>query len=127
MATPETAWRSETATLWAASSQHDAEGRRRVSAGVEIAVRWEDGRGQSVDERGTPIAYDATVVVGQAVPVGSILFRGTLAQWAAASSTSPSGLYEAVQFREARDVKGRAVRREVRLARYRDSLPEVAT
>lgn len=123
MAGPETRWLTQTAVLWLPTGAKDAEGRRVLGAGAEIRCRWEDRKGEFRRPDGETVVYDAAAAVAQDAPVGSIMRLGTLAEWTALpAGTVPKGLFEVIDFRWALNVKGRRTRREIRLARYVDTL-----
>jgi hypothetical protein len=118
----ETMDRTEKAVYWAAGPPNDF-GARRVYAPVELEVRWEDRKGEIVKPSGEVSGYDASVIFDRSVAVGSILWYGALEDWTA----SATGYYEVLGFDRVKDLKGRANRMEARLARYKDSLPEVVS
>lgn len=111
---------TQKAVLWAANG-FDSYGEPKVDAGVEISVRWEDGRGEVTDAKGNAIAYDATVTVDRRITVGSIMWLGKLADYASTETK-----LRVVSFSEVPDVKGQNKWREVLLARLSDELPDLA-
>lgn len=113
------------ACLWV-STGFGADGRPTVeSAFVIIPVRWVTARKQSVDARGQPVAIDAQVATNRKVPIGSRLYlvpdEGLLGT--GTFESDDDALYEVVSFKDARDVKGIFVRRELSCARSADTLP----
>lgn len=113
----------QVAVLWRLWSL-DSRGQKRVREPEEIKVRWQDRSGVgvgSVVDGGTD-TIDATVVVGEDVPLGSILWLGRLEEW---NPGEAQELMEAVGKVVTPDLKGRNIRRTITLRRYRDSLPEV--
>lgn len=113
------------ACLWSANG-FGPDGRPTVeSAFVTVPVRWVTTRKQSVDSQGQPIAIDAQVGTNRKVAIGSRLYlvpdeglvgTGTF-------ESDDDALYEVVSFKDARDVKGVFVRRELSCARSADTLP----
>jgi hypothetical protein len=123
---PATRWMRQTAVLWLPTGALDEEGRRVVGPAAQIRCRWEDRKGEFTDAQGETVGYDSVAAVAQEVPVGAVMRLGTLAQWEAEEGDSPSGLSEVIDSRWALDVKGRATRRELRLARYTDAVVEAS-
>lgn len=88
----------------------------------ELKVRWENGRRLASDANGNPIAIDATVASGRTVLVlGSLMWEGKLADTPGTSETPESDLMIVVGFDSATDIKGRVVRREALLQRYKNT------
>jgi len=106
-----------------ASGFFDDEGQVTINAAVELDVRWEEGRKETLDPKGNVIAIDATVVVDRDIVVGSIMWEGALADVA----SPPVDLYQVVTRSKVPNVKGRKFRRTVGLMRYSDSLPTIAS
>lgn len=111
--------RRQKAVLWAPLPGLDNYGERRVAAPREILVRWVDTLASAPGTQGGSDPHDATAVVGEAIPVGSILWKGALADWTPTSS----GLMQVVRYGETPDVKNRFTARQVALRRYGDKLP----
>ena len=128
MPPPEVAYREQTAVLWPERG-FDNNGHVKVGSPVEIQVRWNTQRTTALDPQGNKIAVDATVVVGQKIGVGSVLFKGELADWVGTGSGSAGAgdeLMQVATFSEVPDLKGRNVRRVAGLVWFRDTLPELA-
>ena len=123
MPTLETMDRRQKAQLWPFHSR-DGHGQVKVSARVEKDVRWVDGKTESVDAQGNPIALDATVVLGEEIAIDGIMWKGTLAQYNAASSHT---FYRVVEVNVTPDIKNRNTRWEARLVRHSDTLPTVVS
>lgn len=115
--------RPQKAVLWSANGTDDR-GRVKVDAPVELDVRWTEKQGEALDAQGNTIRTDVTVVVGQDVVVGSIMWLGLLVTALAATPTS--GLKQAVANDKIPDLKGRSFYRTVSLIRYGDTLPTLA-
>lgn len=116
----ETADLHQKAVLLSASG-YDDYGEHKVGTAVEINVRWESGQREALDPSGATIAADALVFVDRAIPIGSILWLGTLAAYKALATKS--NLMEVINYREIPDLKARHYRREVTVMRYSDELP----
>lgn len=121
MPTLETMDLRQKAQYWAFSSR-DGHGKVQVSARVEISVRWVTTRMEALNAKGDSIAYDAGAIVDREIAVGSILWLGTSAEYAAASTPT---YYQVSDYQEASDLKNRNIRRKVSLMRYGSTLPEV--
>lgn len=109
------------AVLWAATGV-DGYGNPIVSAAVEIDVRWEEERRESIDAFGNPIALDASVVVDREIAIDSILWLGELIDL----PDPPTDLKKVVSRSAVPDVKGRSFRRKVSLVNFSDELPTIA-
>ncbi len=113
--------RHQKAVLWAASAAngvHDY-GVPKVSAKVQILVRWEERRQEAVDPDGNTIAVDIVAVVDQDIVIGSILWLGDIDDVA----TPPVDLKQVVTFSKPPDIKSRNFRRVVGLIRHSNKLP----
>lgn len=119
----ETSELNQKALLWVANGTND-QGEPKVDAKVEINVRWEEGRAQGVDDSGTPIAIDATVVVDRVIVVKSIMWLGSEEDL----TTNPptSDLMQVLGNGKVPDIKGRNFRRTVTLKKFSDTLPDLA-
>lgn len=128
MPAPEVAYREQTAVLWPERG-FDDDGHVKVGSPVEIQVRWNTGRTMALDPQGNKIAVDATMVVNRKLGVGSVLFKGALADWVGTGSGSAGDgdeLMQVATFSEVPDLKGRFTRRVAGLVWFRDTLPELA-
>ena len=115
----------EYAALWELDG-FSRDGRATVSdTFVVIPVRWVTGRKQSVDSQGQPVAIDAQVATNRRVPIGSRLHLIPDAGLVGTGTfeSDDDALYEVVSYKDARDVKGIFVRRELSCARSADALP----
>ncbi len=123
MPSPESSDRKQKAVLWAATAAtgFGDYGGHKVSDPIEIKVRWEERKRESVDANGNTIAVDATVVVDRVIGVGSIVWLGKKVDVA----SPPVNLKQVVAYQEVPDVKGRKIRRTVLLTRYSDELPTI--
>lgn len=115
--------RHQKALLWAASATDVSDaGARKVSAAIEIDVRWEDVQTEITDSQGNVISVVAKVIVDQDVTIGSIMWLGTHETVA----DPPVDLKKVVAFSNIPDVKGRSFRKKVMLARFSNTLPTIA-
>lgn len=129
----ETAFRRQKALLWPKTGT-DRYGQPTQGPAQEIEVRWNNNLKSTLDRDGNEIAVDAVAIVAQDITEGSIMWLGhsiwAYAEWFGISGTgSGSGsvgtateLMEVVSFRKVKDLKGRAIKRTVGLARYKDQL-----
>lgn len=120
----ETDLRYQKAVLWSASG-YDDYGQVKVSAPVEIGVRWTNKRSEALDPQGNTIAVDASVVVGFSdIPIGSKLWLGSLSSWyGTGSGGQDDEVMEVVTSSKGRDIKNRGIRRTLGLKKFQDSSP----
>lgn len=124
MPTPEVAYLRQKAVLWPARF-YDDYGQPKIDSSVEIKVRWITKRSETLDPQGNTVQLDATVVVDRDIAIGSTMWLGKLADWyGTGSGGDASEVMQVVTFAKTPDLKGRAIRREVGLMRFRDSLPD---
>jgi len=112
------------AVLWAAATtapKHDEKGRPIVAAAVEVNCRWVEVQREGSDAQGNTVAITAEVVVDRDVPLDSIMWLGEKEDLA----TPPVDLMKVVDRVHTPCVRNRATRRELSLARYSDTLPEL--
>lgn len=110
------------AVLWSAVlGSFDRHGKQKVSAAVEIDVRWITGNKEVTDSKGNTIGIESTVIVDRAIPVQSILWLGKLS-----NLPSPTtNLRKVDVVKETPDIKGRATRRVLFLNKFSDTLPDI--
>lgn len=120
----ESAWRYQKAVYWAAVG-YDDYGQRTVSSPIELSVRWEDIYEEALDPQGNSIILDAMVVTDREIPMGSIFWKGALAAYNA--SASPSGFKQVMYYGNIPDIKAQHTRRTVKLMRFSDTLPDIAS
>jgi hypothetical protein len=132
MPAPEYSHRLQTALLFAQTNRFNAYGEPLVDDPVEIQVRWDWVYNETLDPKTNNISLDAKVVVGQYVPLGSLMWLGTLSEWYGGSGTgsgSASTQEQGNQLMEVKtvtvdpDLKARNVYTTVGLMRYRNVLP----
>ncbi len=102
------------------ADDYNNDGEPTTAAAVALKVRWEDGQGQIQDGQGDVVTYDATVIVGQVVPMESVLYLGT--EEVRTADTDPE-YYRVVGTKSIPDVKGSNFRRTVFLARLSGTAP----
>lgn len=118
----ETLDRRTTVVVWEAIELRDNYGEVRVRAPREIMVKWIDTIKEVVDANGNTIRIDATMSPAESLPNGTIVFRGTLAEH---SMLGPHILMQMIAPEENEDLKGRHIRREYGMMRYKQSLPTI--
>jgi hypothetical protein len=115
--------RRQKALLWPKTGD-DGYGNPRLGAVTELLVRWTWKSSVVVSPQGNTIGTDATVVVDQAIPIGSLMWLGGLADLEPGAQPT-SNIMEVVTAPTATDLKNRVTRRTVVLRRYGGSLPVV--
>lgn len=114
--------RHQKALLWAASATDVTDaGARKVSAAIEINVRWEDVQTEITDSQGNVISVVAKVVMDRDVTLGSIMWLGTFETVA----SPPVNLKKVVAFSDIPDIKGRSFRKTIMLSRFSNTLPTI--
>lgn len=113
------------AILWVFAGR-DAYNEPTVSSPVEVRLRWDDKSSEVIAPDGTVVKADATVITSRDVPIGSILWKGTLEDIPGTSFTPTSGLMYSVSQDYKKDVKARATARTVGLMRFNNQLPAIA-
>lgn len=87
---------------------------------VEIPVRWEHMHREMTDPQGQSIIISAKVASKQRLKDGSVLYLGTYDQYLGVGSGSDEGgIMQVVGYEQADDIRGREVRREALLSRYK--------
>lgn len=123
MPKPETSFRRQWAVLWPAGG-YDEFGQPTVGEPQEIQVRWVNRQSRALSPEGNTITLDASVVTVEDIPVGSIMWEGTLDDWyGIGSAGQDSGLMEVVSADYTPDLKGRVWRKNLGLKFYKDTLP----
>lgn len=133
MPAQETSHLYQRALLWRSSGVNKFGRHKREAISVEIGCRWDDRRYEALDPQGNAIALDAQVIVAVDVPIGSIMWKGSLDDLSEAltgtseadtSDVPTSDLFEVVIVNRDEDLKKRATYRELGLQRYTDTMPE---
>ena len=115
--------RRQKAVYWATTGVDDY-AQPTLAAPIEIDVRWNDQRHEATDSQGNTITLDGSVVLLIDVDIGALMWLGTLSDWyATGSAGQDTGLMRVVMFNATLDIKGRNVRREAGLKRYKDKEP----
>jgi hypothetical protein len=123
MPQPELANRTQRAVLWPMLG-YDAYGQATVGPPVEILVRWDTKRRETLDREGNSIALDATAVVDRRIDIGSRMWLGPISEWLGTGSLEEdthSGVMEVRSYSETPDIKGRFTFRVVGLMRLHDT------
>jgi hypothetical protein len=119
---PEDADLYQTAVLWEAVEKPTRDGELVVEAPRGVDCRWVNRRTERPGPDGRPVAFDGTVSLAELIPDDSVMWLGELKDW---SDTGRQRLMTVTFVGETPDVKGREVRYDYRLMRFRGSLPEV--
>lgn len=110
------------AVYWAYSGT-DRNGDPVLSSPVEIKVRWETDRSESINDDGTPISIDGNVKVDRAIVVNSVLWLGRLSEL----PTPVTNPMIVVSTSDTPNMKGRVIERWVVLRKYSNhNLPTVS-
>jgi len=99
----------------------DRNGFDTVSAGEELSARLVTGLNDSFEQDGKTISVNGTLVLNQAVPIGSIVWEGALADLPA----EPTDLLVVVALNKTPDIKNRNTRYDASLSKFSDQLPTV--
>lgn len=93
----------------------------------QIYVRWVGKQSRTLTPTGNTIALDATVVVDEDIPMGSILWKGAIEDLIGTGSfTSPTdSLFQVKAVNSTDDLRGRFARRSCGLMRFSGRLPRV--
>ena len=116
MPRPEVSDLRQKAVLLAATGKADTHGEFLVGAAQEISVRWSFDRRETRDPEGQSIAIDAVAAVAVAIPIGSRLWLGKLANFTGEANHT---MMTVVNYREVPDLKARNFRRSVDLKKYK--------
>jgi hypothetical protein len=81
-----TRMRRQTCVYWEIIPGFDKFGKQQVAAPVELACRWEDVLSEYTNEQGTRQVAACKVFVPLQIPLGSYIWKGTLADLQAAAS-----------------------------------------
>ena len=106
------------AVLWTDAGE-DRYGREKISAAVDIKVRWEVDEQNEITDDGEVERRNVTVFVDREIAEGSLMRLGTIA-------TLPNpvtNVFEVVTYREIPDIKGCEFQRTVTLQKYDKTLP----
>lgn len=112
-----------TVVIWEAWETRDNYGEVRVKPPREIIVDWTDNIRTIMGPLSNPVQIDATMATAEPIANSSIVFQGTLAE---SNNIQPQLLMQIIKPNENFDLKGRQVRREYNMMRFRDSLPTIS-
>lgn len=105
----------------------DNYGKRTVRPPIQIKVRWLGNRKQVLDPQGNTVEAIGLVIADRAIAPLSLLWHGTLCNWYGTGSDrtveSDIELVEVVTYNDTADIKGRFIRNECYIARYKNALP----
>lgn len=96
------------AVLWP-NAGYDGNGQPRMGIAVAIKCRWEKDKRESPTNQEGPIGETSTVFVDRVIAIGSTLWEGLLADL----PSPPTNLHTVVDYRQVKDIKGRAAQRTV--------------
>jgi hypothetical protein len=120
MPSPEVASLKQIAVLWPFAG-YDQAGQAKVGSPMEVPVRWETRRSETLDAHGNTITLDAVVFTNQRIHVDSNMWLGRLTGLV---GTAPIPELMIVKTnREIPDIKGRVTLYGVGLMRFRGTLP----
>jgi hypothetical protein len=102
----------------------DKFGQPLVKRAVELSVKWTKHIGAAPGPQGGSAGADATITVDRPVVLDSVVWEGPLEEWNPNPPT-PVMLYRVTGHGEVRDIKGREVSRQVTLARYGGTVPDL--
>lgn len=97
------------------------DGLATVSAPEELTVRFRAGLNDSFGTDENTVSVNASMVLPEAVPIGSIVWEGRLCDLPA----TPTPLYVVVNFSDVPDIKNRHRRKTAQLSFFSDTLPEI--
>jgi len=110
------------AAMWGTTGDYSNDGKVELLAAVELKVRWEEDNGEVIQPNGATIGYSDRVMVSQTVAVGSIMWKGRLAN----VPGTPDDLRQVIASKDITDIKGRIAYRELKLMKYGNTLPTIA-
>jgi hypothetical protein len=120
--------------LWRATGANDNYGQPVVGEPEEIRVRWNTGRSEALDNNGTKVSLDASLVVAERIPLGSLMWLAplqgantdtALAQWygvGSGSAVPDTELMYVKTYNESRDIRNRISARTVGLMKYKNTV-----
>ncbi len=115
------------AVVWAALG-NDAYGGTKVDIPDEIAVRWKWTKTNMQDPKRGTITVDAVVRVAVDVPIDSLIWLGSLKDFAGTAGPqlqTPEGLCQVKTFNFTPDIDNRFKSRTLGVIRYKGPLPPV--
>lgn len=122
MPAPEFWGRWQKAVLWERTG-YDRTGQPTVTASpVELDVRWDETFRQVPSRDRTPTTIEAVAVVTRDIPIGSLMWLGSLDDLPGTDHTPSSDVMEVHSYNGVPDLKNRVTYREVNLKRFKNVL-----
>lgn len=106
----------------------DRNGRAMYAQPIALEVRWEDTKTEMRQPDGTPVMVSAQVHTIEELPMGSLLYLGTLQYWVGTGSSAPTfqpELHMVVSKGAGKSLKGEVFRKTVGVNPYRGKRPDV--
>lgn len=101
---------------------YDDNGQPKVSATpIELDVRWEQTNREVTGPQGAPVKLDVIVQADREIAIGSIMWRGGLADLIGASLPPTTSLMQVISYDPAPGLKGEEEDRDVGLMRWNDT------
>ncbi len=123
MPDPELNGRHQFAVLWRKTGT-DRYGKPVLDDAEEQVVRWENVQKEVQGPQGEPLTVLAEVTVDNEIPLGSVMWEGTLDDWLGTGSAgSDVDLREVLGKETVPDIHGRVSWRIVNLGYYRGNKP----
>lgn len=102
---------------------YDNYNRPLLDAPRELVVRWDDYAKEVIGPQGTPVAVDVELITAEQLIIGSILWKGALAEL----PDAPTGLRQVVTTGTTDEIRGQRNQQYFATAmRYGDTLPDLA-
>lgn len=121
----ETIDRYQAAVLWP-FLRLDDHGETIIDQPEEVNVRWVWKQSQMLNDKGQPVAVNATVITDDDIPLGSIMWEGSLEDYYAVGSAGDADwLMEVSSIGKAPDIKGRDYQFKYGLTFYRNERPRI--
>jgi hypothetical protein len=119
---------TDKAVIWSWDGEEvDDYGDPKVGAATEFSCRWENVDEEFTTADGSVIRIVANVIVNSEVPVGSIVYEGPLSNIVGTGTTDTiQNLKEVKAYTRVENIKGRHTRRILKLAKFHDTLPDLA-
>lgn len=122
MPQPEEDDKVEDAVLWSFTGQ-DPNGLRQVGAPANIRVRWVNTKRDTKSPNAAQSTTDAQMSVNQSVPVGSLMWLGTVATIPVSGIFPDGELMEVISGQHGKDIKGQIDRWEYSMMKYGNKIP----
>lgn len=117
--------RKEKGVLWVRTGTSPTGGAIVSATPEEIDVRWVNAQTEVLDPHGNRVALDGTAVTDRMIPIGSILWQGSLDDITGTGSAAypTSGLLEVKMSSSIKDIKGRNTKYSAGFLKYNDVIP----